>query len=436
MSLDVGGDFQPHSIAKGVRLHLRSTQIFKTVRVDLFVHSLLQPLNNTRLALVARLLERGTRDLPDLRRLNQFVDDLYGAIFAAEVDQFGDRQVVHLTLELPDARFLPEGDDLLAPGLEFLRDVLRYPFEENAGFPPTVLAGEKHALEQHIASHFDDRMVLVLHRCIREMCPGEPYSLCVLGDPGDFPRIGPADLFDFHHRTLAQNPIDIYITGAVASERLTGIVSDLFSWDRQALAPLSPRPGGMALTSSEPKEVMESIAGMHQGKLAMGFRTAVGLADEAYPALLLLDFLLGGDAHSRLYRTVRERLGLCYHVGSFLEPLCKLMFVEAGVELQDYSRFLSQVRNQIHSICDTGPQQEELDRARALAIRRLWSMPDDREGMVGFSYQRALAGATGSRALVEENLGRVTIRQVQDVAQGLVLDTVYFLHGQRSGQQA
>ena len=91
---------------------------------------------------------------------------------------------------------------------------------------------------------------------------------------------------------------------------------------------------------------------------------------------------------------------------------------------------------QLSSICDIGPRQEELDRAKALAIRRLWSMPDDREGMVGFSYQRALAGATGSRALVEENLGRVTIRQVQDVAQGLVLDTVYFLHGQRSGQQA
>ena len=82
MLLDVGGDFRSYCIAEGVRLHLRSTQIFKTVRVDLFVHSLLQPLNNTRFALIARLLECGTQRLPDLRRLNQFVDDLYGALFA------------------------------------------------------------------------------------------------------------------------------------------------------------------------------------------------------------------------------------------------------------------------------------------------------------------------------------------------------------------
>ena len=371
MSLDVGGDFHPHCITEGVRLHLRSTQIFKTVRVDLFVHSLLQPLNNTRLALIARLLECGTRQLPDLRRLNQFVDDLYGAVFAAEVDQFGNRQVIHLSLELPDGRFLPGGKELLGAGLEFLKDVLRHPLEENLGFPPAVLAREKLALEQHIASHFDDRMVLALRRCAQEMCRGEPYSLCPLGDPGDFSHIGPVDLLDFHLRALAENPIDIYVTGAVKAEGLTEVVSNLFSWERHACVQHVHRSCEAERSNDGPRQLKQLAPGLHQGKLAMGFRTVVGLADEAYPALLLLDFLLGGDAHSRLYRTLRERLGLCYHVGTFLEPLCELMFLEAGVEVEDYGRFVSQVRDQIRAICDSGPRREELESAKALAVRRL-----------------------------------------------------------------
>lgn len=432
----MGGDFHSHCIAEGVRLYLRSTQIFKTVRVDLFVHSLLQPLNSTRLALITRLLERGTRRLPDLRRLNQFVDDLYGAIFSAEVDQFGDRQVIHLTLELPDGRFLPAGEDLLRPGLEFLRDVLRDPLVENSGFPPAVLAREKLALEGCIASHFDDRMALALHRCAQEMCRGEPYSLCLLGDPADFAHIGPTDLLDFHFLTLAENPVDIYITGAENTERLSGMVSDLFSWDRHGPTQSPPRSDQAERSSKGPREVWESAPALQQAKLAMGFRTGVGLAHEAYPALLLLDFLLGGDAYSRLYRTVREQLGLCYHVGTFLEPLCQLMFLEAGIEVADYDLFLTQVRGQIRSICDSGPQAEELDRAKALAVRRLWTMPDDREGMVRFSYQRGLAGAPCSRAVVEAGIRGVTARQVREVAEGLVLDTVFFLHSGPSGRQA
>ena len=55
-------------------------------------------------------------------------------------------------------------------------------------------------------------------------------------------------------------------------------------------------------------------------------------------------------------------------------------------------------------------------------------MPDDREGLVRFSYQRALAGAPSSRALVEESIEGVTASQVQEVAEGLVLDTIFFLH--------
>ena len=98
--------------------------------------------------------------------------------------------------------------------------------------------------------------------------------------------------------------------------------------------------------------------------------------------------------------------------------------------MKDYSHFVSEVQYQIRSICDIGPRQEELDRAKALAIRRLWSLPDDREGLARFSYQRGLGRAQSSRALVEESLRGVGAGQVREVAEGLELDTVFFLHNQ------
>ena len=63
-------------------------------------------------------------------------------------------------------------------------------------------------------------------------------------------------------------------------------------------------------------------------------------------------------------------------------------------------------------------------------MRRLWSLPDDREGLARFSYQRDLARAQSSRALVEESLRGVGAGQVREVAEGLELDTVFFLYNQ------
>ena len=87
----------------------------------------------------------------------------------------------------------------------------------------------------------------------------------------------------------------------------------------------------------------------------------------------------------------------------------------------------------IRSARDAGPDEEELGRAKALAVRRLWSLADDREDLVRFWYQRGLVGAQHPRELLEEMIRDVTARQVQDVAEGIVLDTVFFLHNPPSG---
>ena len=408
-----------------MNLHLHPTSQYKSTRVDIFLTAELRSPLATERALIARLLERGTSSLPGVRLLNCFLDGLYGAGFGVGVDQYGSSQVLHLTFEVIDPGYLPEQDDLLGQGLRFLRDVLSDPKVEGhpCGFPESVVAREKEALREEIESVFSDKTAYAHRRCVEIMCAGEPRGIAPHGRCEDLWQLNGAGLLASHQDGLKRHGIDIYVSGEELSERVLRLCEELFSWPRQHA---SPSQGLTAAPALEVREVVEEEA-IQQGKLVCGYRTGVTVRDPKYPAMLLLDLLLGGDLHSRLQRSLREERGLCYHVASFIEPLCGLLFIEAGVDAVDYVEARSQVNNQLDSLGDRGPSQEELETAKAAALQRLSSMGGDREALVRFHFQRRIAGVSTLPARLGEQLRSITAEEVASMARSTALDTAFFL---------
>jgi predicted Zn-dependent peptidase len=420
-----GEDFVHRRLGPGLDLHLHHTDRFKSTRVDILIPALLRRPDHTRLALIGRLLERGTRQLPDLRRLNRFLDRMYGAAFAADVEQVGDRQVIHLSLEVVDNRYLLEREDLLAQGLRFLVQVLRQPVQEGEGFARAYLQQEKKALRFFVANLANDKSAYAQRRCIEEMCPDEPYGLPAYGDPADLRGIDAVRLLRFHRRVLATHPIDVFISGRPDPEYLARLAAELFAWPRQPLE----RAWGLHRGSapSAPRQVFEAHA-VNQGRLVLGYRTGASVLED-YPALLLFNAVWGGDTHSRLFRHVREASGLCYHVASQIEPMCGLLFVEAGVEHPDYQRVRREVHRQLDVVRRGRLAEAEVEAARRVMVQRLQALDDNRDGLLRFHYHHHLAGLRWSRHDLQARLEAVTRRDLRRVSEGVALDTVYFLHG-------
>ena len=408
-----------------MNLHLHPTSQYKSTRVDIFLTAQLRSPSATERALIARLLERGTSALPDVRLLNCFLDGLYGAGFGVGVDQYGSSQVLHATFEVIDPGYLPDQDDLLGQGLRFLRDVLSDPSVEGdpCGFPEAVVAQEKEALRKEIESVFSDKTAYAHRRCIEIMCAGEPCGIAPHGRSEDLWQLNGACLLASHKDGLKRHGIDIYVSGGEPSERVLRLCEELFSWPREHA---SSSPDLTAAPALEVREVVEEEA-VQQGKFVCGYRTGVTVRDPEYPAMLLLDLLLGGDLHSRLQRSLREERGLCYHVASFIEPLCGLLFIEASVDAGDYAEARSQVDNQLDSLADRGPDREELETAKAAILQRLSTMAGDREALVRFHFQRRLAGVSAFPAKLGEQLRSVTSPEVANMARNTFLDTAFFL---------
>ena len=420
-------DFDSRRLAGGLQLHVRRTTRFKSVWVDVFLSQMMQSATVTRLALLARLLERGTRRLPDMRALNRYTDWLYGAALSAQTLAVGPFQILHLHYDAVDGAFVPhEGEDLLECGLRLLGEVLSEPFLEDGVLPPSRVEQEKASLRRYVSALHDDRSLLAHRRCMEQMGAGSPWALAPHGDPEELSHLDGADLLTFLDDFVATAPIDIYVCGDVDADQ----VADLCTRHL-------PGAGGARREStsvpqlqpwSAPRRIDE-YGKVSQGRLVLGFRTPVrlGAPEGAYATLVLFNLLFGGDAHSRLYSHIREEEGLCYHIASYIEPMAGLLLVEAGVEPEDRQTLVGKVLDELQDLATNGPSVAEIERSQALARQRLESAEDGRGGLVLFHHMRRLAGTDETRHELHSALGSVTPSALRALAAAIVLDTEYFL---------
>lgn len=424
-------DFAHLELGPGIELYLNPTPRFKTTRIDIFLRAMLQPRRNTCIALIGRLLERGTRRLPDLRAVNSFVDCLYGAVFGVEVESLGNWQVIHLFMEVLDAQYLDRSTgNLLSQGIDFLHEVLREPAQEEGGFRRDYLRQEKAALRQQIDALFNDKTLYAQRRCLEAMSRGEPFGLSPLGDPRDFRGIRATSLLRFYFDILSRHPISVFASGNLAE----GIIrrwEEFFDWERRA-APLELPTRAESQAIGGPRWICEHQE-VSQGRLVLGYRTPIRLGDPEYPALALFNLLWGGDSHSRLFRYLREEGGLCYSIFSSLDPLSGLLFVTAGVEEEDGEAVFRGIEAQLEAIRRQEFAPAELEAVRTLLLDRLESLADDRAGLAQFYYRYSLVCRPCSRRQFSARLAAVKPEEVSRAASTLELDTLFFLSRDRAG---
>tara|TARA_B100000686_G_scaffold350070_1_gene444977 strand:- start:1343 stop:2695 length:1353 start_codon:yes stop_codon:yes gene_type:complete len=416
---------QVDSVGDGLNVCVYPSEQYKTSRIDIFLTIELETRLATQRALIARLLERGTRALPSLRQFNQFVDDLFGASFDVEIDQVGGNQVIHLSFEVIDDSYLPDNENVLKTAFSFLSDVLMDPAVEGCpqGFPSAIVEQETNFLRKNIDDLFSDKMAYAQRRCIELMCENEPYAIAPYGCRKDLPGQNGLELLSVHKQGLQKNRVDIYVNACASIENIRQLINEFFSWDRSYV----PKEVQAAAVQQREPIVHVERGNIRQGKLVCGLRTCISIIDNEYPALLLFNLLLGADGHSRLYQSLREQHGLCYHISSFIEPLCALQFVEAGVDAADYMKACHQIRCQYEEIEKVGPSESELESAQVLALHWLSSLNDDREALVRFHFQRNLAGVNTSQNDLCEKLLAVQPDDIMRVAKRIVPDTTYFL---------
>jgi len=378
-------------------------------------------------ALMPAVLLRGSRLHPDIRSITGRLDDLYGASVGNIVRRIGDYQTTGLYCGFIEDRFALEGDRILEPMAEFLKELLLDPVLENGVFRAAFVEGEKKNLIATIEAERNDKRAYANNQMMRILCREDSFGVPRLGEKEDVAAVTSEALYAHYRKVLAESRVELFYVGTADAETVAAIARDIFKDIERNYVNL---PGQTGFHWVEPREETEEME-VAQGKLAMGFTSPITLRDEGFVAMQLLNLIFGAGMTSKLFMQVREKLSLCYDIGSGYHGAKGLLSVSAGIECSQKDRVVREVMAQLDA-CKAGDITEaELEAAKQAmhsSIRGIHDSPGSIEGFYGSS---ALSGMSLSPEEYRKAVEDATVADVAAAARTVELHTVYFLKGVR-----
>jgi predicted Zn-dependent peptidase len=409
---------------EGLTVHIIPTVKYKTNTLVLRMKAPLSEENVTYRAILPYVLQSGTKQHPSVKSIRQYVEDLYGAALAVDVNKKGEEHIISIYMDVANETYLQDAPPLLEKTVAMLADVLLHPAEENGAFVASIVESEKRALLQRIESAFDDKMRYANQRLIEEMCKEEPYHLSPNGQEEAVSSITPQSLYEYYKKALLEDEIDLYIVGDVKENALQ-LVEKYFS------IPVRQQQQKQTAQSAAPRQEREVVEkqDLKQSKLHIGYRTHITYKDNDYFALQVFNGLFGGFAHSKLFRNVREKHSLAYYAASRYESHKGILFVMSGIEAQNYEKAVNIIGEQLTAMRNGDFTEEDLSQTKAVIKNQILETLDTPRGLIELLYHDVVADYKRPMDTWFGDVDRVTRDEIIAVANKIGLDTIYLLQG-------
>ena len=387
-----------------------------------------RPMNGDEAALNALLpsvLLRGTNAHPTLRSVTEHLDTLYGASVSTLVRRVGDYQTTGLYCGFMDDRFALPGDRVLAPMVEFLGELLLDSPLKDGAFLPEFVEGEKKNLIATIESELNDKRAYAMGRLLKTMCRKDTFGLPRLGEKEQVAAIQPDELYHHYRKILRESRIQIFYVGSAQPETLRELLMPLVSKLGRSYVNL---PAQTAFSDAEGSHIWEEMD-VSQGKLCMGFTTPITNRDPEYPAIQLMNSIFGAGMTSKLFMNVREKLSLCYNVGSGYYGTKGIVTVSAGIDFDKEEQTREEILRQLAACQDGEITPHELTAAKESILSSLRSTHDTPGAIEGYYATAALSGMAMAPDEYMNAIESVTLTQVAAAARTVKLHSSFFLKG-------
>lgn len=229
----------------------------------------------------------------------------------------------------------------------------------NSVFPEEEMAREKGVVVEEIHMDEDTPEDLCLDLLARTAFGNRNYGRNILGPASNVEGFMREDLFAYRRERYCPENIVISFAGNIATAEALALAETYF--------------GGMERTgfTDRKKEIVQSAGSMfrkkpiEQAHFALGFPT-VAREDSLRPAVQVMNAILGGGMSSRLFKKVREELGLAYSVYSYCSHYAEtgMLTVYAGVSPAKAKDAFGAVQGVIESFQRDGVTEEEFSRGR------------------------------------------------------------------------
>lgn len=213
----------------------------------------------------------------------------------------------------------------------------------------------------------DDDPVEVLYRTVMDnYYNGLSYAHDELGTEEIISNVTREQLLGYKNKHYTANNCIISVAGNIEFDELDKIIEKYF---------VSKFDGKCEPYKVDCTEIQPNISKKYdiverddnQVNVCVHVKSVSALSDEKYVSDLYAS-ILGNSQNSRLYKVIREELGLVYSVYAFSDmvPMTGGIFIMLGTRPKNVKKAISEIKRIIVELAENGAKEEELERAKNL----------------------------------------------------------------------
>ena len=412
-------------IIKGVHLHFIQSEKFKTNKIKVRFSAPMSEKTIAGRVLTASMLETSNALYPTSQAFREKLANLYGANYSTSLSRRGLVHYLDINLSFVRDQFLSRKNMLADEILDFLKASLFFPLSNGQAFDTKTFEIEKRNvltdLEAEIENHFYHA-----HRELNNLF----YDLPEMR----IPRVATIELveretaetsFAAFQQMLNQDQIDFFFIGDFNEIAVREKIQEFQFSEREQPLQLSYQQNYSNITREklEQRDVHQSIV-----ELAYHFSSQYG--DSGHLPLIVLNGLLGGFAHSKLFVNVREKESLAYTISSNFDIFSGLMRIYAGIDRANRTKTIALINRQILDLKRGHFTDEELEQTKNMLKNSILLAQDRQNTLIERAYMSSVLGKKFlSLEAWLKALENVSKADLIEAAQQLKLQAIYFMEG-------
>ena len=412
-------------ITKGVRLHFIQSEKFKTNKIRVRFSAPMSKETVAGRVLTASMLETVNAVYPTSQAFRERLANLYGADYSTSLSRRGLVHYLDINLSFVRDKFLSRKNVLTDAMLDFLKASLFSPLVSQDAFDESAFEIEKknilNDLEAEIENHF--------YHAHREL-----DKLFYEEEDMQMPRVGTIELiqketaassFAAFQQMLQENQIDFFFIGDFNEVAVREKIQSFnFAPRQQELQLVYQQEYSNVLREGlEQKDV-------HQSIIELAYHFPIQYGESEHLPLVVLNALLGGFAHSKLFVNVREKEGLAYTISSNFDIFSGMMRIYAGIDRSNRTRTVALINRQILDLKRGNFSLEELNQTKKMLKNSVLLAQDRQNTILERAYMSSVLGKKflSLKAWLEA-LEQVRKDDIIKAAGQLKLQAIYFMEG-------
>ena len=412
-------------IIKGVHLHFIQSEKFKTNKIKVRFSAPMSEKTIAGRVLTASMLETSNALYPTSQAFREKLANLYGANYSTSLSRRGLVHYLDINLSFVRDQFLSRKNMLADEILDFLKASLFFPLSNGQAFDTKTFEIEKRNvltdLEAEIENHFYHA-----HRELNNLF----YDLPEMR----IPRVATIELveketaetsFAAFQQMLNQDQIDFFFIGDFNEIAVREKIQEFQFSEREQPLQLSYQQNYSNITS----EKLEQLD-VHQSIVELAYHFSSQYGDRNHLPLIVLNGLLGGFAHSKLFVNVREKESLAYTISSSFDIFSGLMRIYAGIDRANRTKTIALINRQILDLKRGHFTDEELEQTKNMLKNSILLAQDRQNTLIERAYMSSVLGKKFlSLEAWLKALENVSKADLIEAAQQLKLQAIYFMEG-------